>query len=54
MIQEHPETSQRLSSTADIIEDPIFESAVVKILSKKIDELSPSKKEKICWVVVLR
>ena len=52
VIEEFPETSKRLSTNADIIEDPIFESAVVKVLNKKVDELSVSEKAKIAMCKV--
>jgi hypothetical protein len=52
VIEEYPETLERLSENADIIHDALFESAVVKILNKKAAELSFPEKEKVCMLKV--
>jgi hypothetical protein len=36
----YPETVDRLSINSDIVEDPVFESAVVKLMDGKIHDLS--------------
>jgi len=45
-MQKYPETSQRLSVNASIVEDPLFESVVIKFLSGKVDELSGPEEAK--------
>lgn len=47
VLEEYPNMADRLSSTAKIIHDPTFESAICKILNKEFDRMSESERNSV-------
>ena len=53
LMTELPETGRYLSSTAEIIQDHVFESAVVKIMNGAEQTLSRGEGQKVQHLILL-